>query len=61
MKTLSHIKNQTVYISEQVFQKKKPTHAHALQKHSKCQAGSSEWLYLNVRTICVFRYFPEFL
>lgn len=35
MKTLSYIKNQTVYISEQVFQKKKHTHAHALQKHCK--------------------------
>lgn len=31
MKTLSHIKDQTIYVSEHVFQKKKHTHAQALQ------------------------------
>ena len=35
MKTLSHIKNQTIYVSEHVFQKKKHTHAQALQKYCK--------------------------
>lgn len=61
MKTLSHSKNQTVYISEHVFQKKKHTHAHVLQKYSKYVRQDIQSAYILISELCVFRYVPSFL
>lgn len=59
MKTFSHMKNQTVYISEHILQKKKRTHTcthrHSLQKYYKYvwQEVQSGYILMTALFLCL--------